>query len=372
MTGRPPALECAALAVTYGSGPVLAELDLTVAAGEVLALLGPSGSGKTTLLHAVAGFVRPTGGSIRLAGEEAASPRRWVPPERRDVAMVFQNYALWPHLSVCDVVAYPLRRGGAGRAAARRQARELLARMEMAELGDRRPAELSGGQQQRVGLARAFARDAALYLFDEPTAHLDTHLRAVFQHEVADRTGGADAAAVYATHDAAEAFALADRVALLREGHVAQTGTPQQVYEQPTDLWAARFTGPASLLDCIRPRLTEGRVQGEVAGFHVDVPGGGHPAVRARDEARPAARTALLVRPEWAVLEGPLPATVTRVVYRGPHTDYLLGTPAGELAVREPGPPRLRAGQPTRWGLRQGWMLPAGDHPDGSAAAGPG
>lgn len=346
------ALVCDSLTVGYGREPVLDRLDLTLRRGEVLALLGPSGSGKTTVLQAVAGFLSPARGQIRLAGELVAAPGHAVPPERRDVAMVFQHYALWPHLTVRDIVAYPLRRARAGRVAARSQAEQLLARMEIADLADRRPAELSGGQQQRVGLARALARHAGLYLFDEPTAHLDTHLRSVFQVELADRVGAAGAAALYATHDAGEALALADRVALLRDGAVVQTGESRRVYEQPVDLWAARLTGPAHLLDCSRPRVTSERVRAEVAGVDVDVPGG------APTEPAPDGAT-MLVRPDWAVLGGPLPATVARTTFRGPHTDYLLDTPAGTLAVRDVGPPRLQAGQSTGWALRRSWVLPA-------------
>lgn len=357
------ALECDSLTVAYGHEPVLANLDLTVRGGEVLALLGPSGSGKSTVLHAVAGFLTLAEGRIRIAGEEVASPRRSVPSERRDVAMVFQHYALWPHLSVREIVAYPLRRARVGRASARSQAQELLARMEIADLADRRPAELSGGQQQRVGLARALARHAGLYLFDEPTAHLDTHLRSVFQEELAERVGAVRAAAIYATHDAGEALALADRVALLRDGAVVQTGTPRRVYERPADLWAARLTGPAHLLACPRLQVRSERVRATVAGVDVDVPGG---AATERADGRAApepAQTAatMLVRPDWAVLDGPLPATVARATYRGPHTDYLLDTPAGRLAVREIGPPRLHAGQPTGWALRRAWVLPRDD-----------
>ena len=163
--------------------------------------------------------------------------------------MVFQNYALWPHLSAVDTVAYPARRRGAGRAQARAEALEILDRLHIGHLAHRKPAELSGGEQQRVGLARALARRPSVYLFDEPTAHLDTHVRGVFLEELVARQHDSGAAAVYATHDAEEALGLADRVALLRGGRVIQIGTPQQVYGEPVDLFAARLTGPASLID---------------------------------------------------------------------------------------------------------------------------
>ena len=243
------ALDCRGVCLRYRAGvPVLTDVDLAVAPGEVVALLGPSGSGKTTLLHAVAGFVAPAGGEIRLGGRTVSTARRCTPPERRRVGMVFQSYALWPHLTVLDTVAYPLRRRGVGGAAARTRAHELLAGVGLADLAGRRPAELSGGQQQRVGLARALAAQPDLFLFDEPTAHLDAHLRGVVLAEVAAQRAAAGAAALYATHDAGEALAVADRVAILYGGRLVQVGTPADVYARPAGPAVARLTGPVSVL----------------------------------------------------------------------------------------------------------------------------
>jgi ABC-type Fe3+/spermidine/putrescine transport system ATPase subunit len=317
-----PVLEVTDLVVAYGGTVALHGVSLRVRAGEVLALLGPSGSGKSTLLHTVAGFLAPSAGCIRLGGTPVAGNGRPVPPERRDVAVVFQNYALWPHLSALDTVAYPVRRRGIGRAQARGEALAILERLRIAHLADRRPAELSGGEQQRVGLARALARRPSVYLFDEPTAHLDTHVRGVFLAELVARQRDSGAAAVYATHDAEEALGLADRVALLRDGRLLQVGTPQQVYEEPVDLFAARLTGPASV---------------------IDAPNGG---------AR------LLVRPGWARLGGPLEGELRAVWFRGPHSDHLVRGPLGELLIREPGPPRSPVGTRVGWTLVHGWPLP--------------
>jgi ABC-type Fe3+/spermidine/putrescine transport system ATPase subunit len=318
-----PALEVVDLEVAFDGTPALRGVSLTVDPGEVLALLGPSGSGKSTLLHAVAGFLVPSAGSVRLGGSQVTGGRRIVPPERRDVGVVFQNYALWPHLSALDTVAYPARRRGAGRTQARSEARAILERLRIDSLADRRPAELSGGEQQRVGLARALARRPSLYLFDEPTAHLDTHVRGVFLDELRARRRDSGAAAVYATHDAEEALGLADRVALLSEGRLLQVGTPQQVYAEPVDLFAARLTGPASVIDA--------------------PDGGGR----------------LLVRPGWACLGGPLEAEVRAVWFRGPHSDYLAETTFGQLLIREPGPPRHPVGARVGWTLLHGWRLNA-------------
>jgi iron(III) transport system ATP-binding protein len=316
-----PALEVTDLEVAYDGTVALRGVSLCVRAGEVLALLGPSGSGKSTLLHAVAGFLAPSAGMVRLGGADVAADGRPLPPERRDIAVVFQNYALWPHMSALDTVAYPARRRGIGRVQARTEAMAILARLRIAHLADRRPAELSGGEQQRVGLARALARRPSVYLFDEPTAHLDTHVRGVFLAELTARRRESGAAAVYATHDAEEALGLADRVALLHEGRLLQVGTPQQVYDQPVDLFAARLTGPASV---------------------VDAPDGG---------------AQLLVRPGWARLGGPLEAGLLAVWFRGPHTDYLARTELGQLLIREPGPPRHAVGARVGWTLLHGWPL---------------
>ncbi|CAN5849871.1 ABC transporter ATP-binding protein [soil metagenome] len=344
----PPAVRCSALTVAYTHEPVLCDVDLTVQADEVVAVLGPSGSGKSTLLGCVAGFVPPRGGEVHLAGRMVASSNRSVPPESRDVAVVFQHYALWPHLSAVDTVAYPLRRRGVAAAEAHRQATELLERMGIAGLAARRPAELSGGQQQRVGLARALARGASVYLFDEPTAHLDTALRSALQEEMTERRRTGGAAALYATHDSEEALAVADRVALLRAGRLVQVGTPTQVYEQPVDLWAARLTGPASVLTVPAEAVGDDKVVLILGEETIRIDGGR--AAGATGEAG-----TVLVRPEWAELGGPLPGTVRQTWYRGPHTDYRLDTPAGGIDVRHAGAPTARRGERVTWSLHRAW-----------------
>jgi ABC-type Fe3+/spermidine/putrescine transport system ATPase subunit len=323
-----PALEVLDAVVTYDGRPVVEGVGLRLGQGEVLALLGPSGSGKSTLLAAVAGFVPLASGEIRLGGRTVAGPGRALPPDRRDVGVVFQDHALWPHLSVLDTVAYPLRRRGVGKRDARADAAEILDLLRIRSLAERRPAELSGGEQQRAGLGRALAGRPPLYLFDEPTAHLDTHLRGVFLEELAERRREQGAAAVYATHDAGEALGLADRVALLRDGRLIQLGPPEEVYERPADVFAARLTGPASVLDA-----------------------DGGP---------------VLVRPEWARLGGPHTGRLLEVWFRGPHSDHRVGTALGELLIRAPGPPCARPGDDVAWSLLRSWPLrsaeDAGDH----------
>jgi ABC-type Fe3+/spermidine/putrescine transport system ATPase subunit len=359
--GTPPAVACAALSVGYARPAVVAGLDLAVAPGETVALLGSSGSGKTTLLTAIAGFVAPLAGEIWLSGRLASVPSRCLPPERRRIGMVFQDHALWPHLSVLDTVAYPLRRGGASKAGARQRAQAILEQMNLGPLADRRPGQLSGGEQQRVGLARALACAPALYLFDEPTAHLDASLRAQILEEVARRRAADGAAAIYATHDAAEALAIADRVAVLHSGRMVQAGPPAEVYAAPDDLTVARLTGPVSVLDAQVSEAGSGRSTVEVGGLRATVPCAAAPGT---DLHAPA----VLVRPDWARLavpqvpdgsdgNGDLPGVIREVRFRGPHTDYHVATPAGTVLVREAGPPRAGCG-PVRWSLLRARLMP--------------
>jgi iron(III) transport system ATP-binding protein len=373
----PDAVACAGLSVGYGC-PALAGLDLAVAPGETLALLGSSGSGKTTLLNAIAGFVAPLAGQIWLAGQLASGPGRLVPPERRRIGMVFQDYALWPHLSVVDTVAYPLRRAGASKTAAHRGARDILEQMSLGPLAERRPGQLSGGEQQRVGLARALAGAPALYLFDEPTAHLDATLRAQILDEVARRRAADGAAAVYATHDATEALAIADRVAVLHSGCLAQLAPPADVYAAPADLTIARLTGPVSVLTAPLTPVGPHHYTLHLPTTQTTVPATTAPHIGpAASPTTPANPTdpitttadttdpAILVRPDWARLADPadhadpadLPGTITEVRFRGPHTDYHLTTPAGPLLIREPGPPRAAPG-PVRWSLLRVRLMP--------------
>lgn len=345
-----PALECRGLTVAYGSVPVLSGLDLTVGPAEAVAVLGPSGGGKTTLLYTVAGFTSPQSGEVRIGGELVADARRSQPPESRNVGVVFQNYALWPHLTALDTVAYPLRRDGLAKADARRRALTLLERMGIGALAGRRPAQLSGGEQQRVGVARALAREASLYIFDEPTAHLDTALRGVLQEELAEQRAALGAAVLYATHDVSEALAVADRVALLRAGQVVQVATPHEVYARPVDLWAARLTGPATVLELTVVRAGRDTAELALTDIRIDVAAG------AVGPLRPGPAQ-VLVRPEWARLGGALPGRVAAVRYRGPDTDYRLDTPAGSVEVREGGPPQARVGEGTGWALQRAWLL---------------
>ena len=346
-----PALRLSGLSVTYDGVVALTGVDLDVGPGEVIALLGSSGSGKTTLLHTVAGFIEPDSGVVAIGDRVVAGAGRWVAPEDRRVGLVFQGAALWPHLTVLDTVAYPIRRRGLPKGAARREAAGLLERLGLSALADRLPAQLSGGEQQRVGLARALARDPALFLFDEPTAHLDTHLRSVVLEEIARRREALGAAALYATHNAAEALAIADRIAVLRAGRLVQVGTPQEVYEQPVDVETARLTGPASFLDAAALDAAA------LDGWAIDAPVGGvvGGVVGVRGHGP------VLVRPDWVRFGGDLPGRVESVRYRGPSTDHVVSVRGGRLLVTSPGPPRRGAGEVVGLTVTQTWSMPSTD-----------
>ena len=345
-----PVLRCSGLCVTYDGVPVLRDVDLDVGAGQLVALLGASGSGKSTLLHAVAGLVEPSAGEIWLGGRLVADAARATPPEKRDVGLVFQNFALWPHVRVIDTVAYPLRRTGMSRDAARASAGGLLEQLGIAHLADVRPAGLSGGEQQRVGLARALARNARLYLLDEPTAHLDTHLRTAFQESVLARRDETGAAIVYATHDASEALALADQVALMDAGRLIEVGPPGAVYAEPVSAVAAALTGSCSVLTADVHTIGDDMVSVDLSQGAAAVHGNGFSGGQPR-------RVQVMVRPDWAVEGGAWTGRVTAVAFRGPSTDYRLDCGGQALTIALPGPPRYALGATMAWELRQIWVL---------------
>ncbi|AWN22702.1 ABC transporter ATP-binding protein [Deinococcus irradiatisoli] len=235
----PLALQTRDLGRQYG--PVIAAegVNLSVAPGETLALLGPSGSGKSTVLRLIAGLERPDAGQVMVSGREVTS----LPPEARHLGLVFQDYALFPHLNVLGNVAYGPRRRGAARIQAEQQAREALQLVGLEALERRRTSELSGGQQQRVALARALAPGPPLLLLDEPLSNLDEQLRARLREDLRSLFGRLGTAVVIVTHDQREALALADRVALMRAGRVVQLGAAAEVFAAPVSAWAAEFLG---------------------------------------------------------------------------------------------------------------------------------
>jgi iron(III) transport system ATP-binding protein len=238
-------ISIASLTKTYPGAavPALKAVSIDVAPGTFLVLLGPSGSGKTTLLRCLAGIERVDSGTISLGSRIVADGREHVPPEQRDLSMVFQDYALWPHLTVLDNVAFALRRRRLGRSECRARAALMLDRVGLGDFVRRYPNELSGGQQQRVALARALIADTGLILCDEPLSNLDADLRERMRVEISSLVREAGATTVYITHDQAEAFALADHIGVLEEGVLVQSGAPEEVYNHPATPFVARFTG---------------------------------------------------------------------------------------------------------------------------------
>ncbi|MDP2339355.1 MAG: ABC transporter ATP-binding protein [Deltaproteobacteria bacterium] len=280
----------------YGDVDVVADLSLLLPAGQVTALLGPSGCGKTTTLRMIAGLERCTAGSIRIGDRvvDDAAAGIFVPPEERGLGMVFQSYALWPHKTVLENVAYPLTlRGGKSKAVVVEQAMRALQRVRLHDLAQRAPHQLSGGQQQRVAVARALVGDGErappVLLLDEPLANLDARLREDMRAELAAiaRTSGATVVAV--THDQQEAFALADAVVVLERGRLAQRGSPEEIYLHPRSPFVGSFGGPMAFLDAVAPD----------AGGAVDVAGWSMPRARVSGEC--SGRVQLGVRPEWMV-----------------------------------------------------------------------
>ncbi|MDQ0471835.1 ABC transporter ATP-binding protein [Labrys wisconsinensis] len=238
-----PVIAARGLAKSYRGAVALDHVDLDVQRGEFLTLLGPSGSGKTTLLGLIAGIILPTAGRIALAGRDISR----VPPEHRDIGVVFQNYALFPHLSVRDNIAFPLRMRRVPRAGRDAKVAAALELVRLGDLAGRRPAELSGGQQQRVALARALVFDPAILLMDEPLSALDKKLRDHMKAELRQIQQALGLTIVYVTHDQGEALALSSRIALMNGGRILQIGTPQEIYERPRSRFVADFVGEANL-----------------------------------------------------------------------------------------------------------------------------
>ena len=310
----PPPAHAASIAIeavskSYGPVAALREVSVAVPSGAFLALLGPSGSGKTTLLMGIAGFEPPDCGRILLDGRDLTR----VPPHRRGIGMVFQRYALFPHLSVAENVAYPLRRRGIGRAERERLVRDSLDLVHLAEYEERMPGQLSGGQQQRVALARALVYRPPVLLMDEPLGALDRKLREQLQIEIKQLQRRLGTTVVFVTHDQQEALSMADRVALLRDGRVVQAGTPRDLYDAPANSFVADFIGEANVLPGVLAADGAGIVLRTASGLALR----GMPIGAA---AVPGAQAELVVRPSDVRLCPPgtgIPARVTETVYAG-------------------------------------------------------
>jgi putative spermidine/putrescine transport system ATP-binding protein len=292
---------------------IVRDLDLAIARGEFLTLLGPSGSGKTTTLMMLAGFETPTSGEIYLAD----APLSRKPPHERGIGMVFQNYALFPHMTVAENIAFPLEVRKASRAEITGRVAKALDMVRLPDLGDRKPAQLSGGQQQRVALARALVFEPSLVLMDEPLGALDKQLREQMQYEIRALHERLGITFVYVTHDQGEALTMSNRIAVFASGRIRQLAGPSELYERPADAFVATFIGETNSIPCrIEARAGE-RADASAAGIKL--------SVRAADCGGASAEAVVMVRPERLLIDpdascaNRFEAEVRDVIYHGDH-----------------------------------------------------
>ncbi|PYN36535.1 MAG: ABC transporter ATP-binding protein [Candidatus Rokuibacteriota bacterium] len=336
-----PGVVLKTLTKRYGDLAAVAGLSLEVEPGELVSLLGPSGCGKTTTLRLVAGFLQPEAGEVWVGERCLSSRSSVVPPERRRMAMIFQSYALWPHMTVAQNVAYGLRfKSGVTRADRERRVAEMLRVVQLAGYEPRYPGELSGGQQQRVAVARALVVEPEILLLDEPLSNLDANLREEMRFEIRRLHETFGITTLYVTHDQAEAMVISDRVAVLNQGRVEQVGTAEDLFRRPRTRFVAEFIGRTNLLDAV------------TADPGVAVRG----ALRLRLESRePASGSPIVVsiRPHEIELvtagrtapagANVLPGTVQRTSYLGDAVDYQVQVSGTDVVLRVTAPPPVRA-----------------------------
>jgi iron(III) transport system ATP-binding protein len=306
------------LSKRYGNQTVVDRINLQIEHGKLVCLLGPSGCGKTTTLRLIAGFIEPSDGEIQVGDKIVSTPARTLPPEQRNMSMIFQSYALWPHMTVAENVAYGLTLRKLGRDTIAQKVAAMLATMRLSPLGERYPGELSGGQQQRVALARALIVDPQTLLLDEPLSNLDANLREEMRFEVRRLHDQYRYTTVYVTHDQTEAMTTADLVAVMNLGKIEQLGTPQEIYERPRSEFVARFIGASNVLT--GKALDRSHI--EIAGVPV--------RCDATDIAGPQAAISIrqhdirLSPAPGAPSENTISATIVRNVFLGASRDYMV------------------------------------------------
>jgi iron(III) transport system ATP-binding protein len=334
-----PGVILKALSKRYGDVGAVDGLSLEVKPGELLALLGPSGCGKTTTLRLVAGFLAPETGEIWVGDRCLSAPGSVVPPERRRMAMIFQSYALWPHMTVAQNVAYGLRfKPGLRRGDRDARVREMLRVVQLAGYEARYPGELSGGQQQRVAVARALVVEPEILLLDEPLSNLDANLREEMRFEIRRLHETFGITTLYVTHDQSEAMVISDRIAVLRAGKVAQVGTADDLYHRPRTRFVAEFIGRTNVVD------------GIATSFDTVAHGGLRLHV-APAALQPGTRVALSIRPHQVQLAAPIESadgantfrgTVRRAAFLGDTIDYEVNITGSDLVVRAAAAPTPR------------------------------
>ena len=343
----------------YGEKTVVDGVSLKIEDGEFVAVLGPSGCGKTTLLRLIAGFETLDGGVVRLGDNEVSTSRFTLPSEKREIGIVFQNYALWPHMSVADNVGYALKIAGVNSAERARRSLDALDTVGMRDMAARAPSDLSGGQRQRVALARCLASHPTVMLLDEPLANLDVHLRASMERQFLDFHRRTGATMFYITHDQAEAMALADRIAVMDSGRLVQFARPQQLYREPQDEMVARFIGNGLVLPAGRVGPTErpGHAIAEVFG---------QPQRVRSNQTSNRAAAKLSVHPGDLALAGSgedgFAGVVERVVYRGSHQQvdfHPRSMPELALSLHAPLDRAVEPGAEISVLIDDGWVIPA-------------
>jgi len=319
---RAATIELRAVSKAYGEVMAVRDVSLTIEAGTLVTLLGPSGCGKTTTLRMVAGLELPSQGAILIGGHDVSG----LPAYERDVGMVFQSYALFPHLNVIENVAYGIAPRATSRAAAERSAGAALEMVGLAGLAQRLPSELSGGQQQRVAVARALVLEPAVLLFDEPLSNLDAKLRRTMREEIRALQRRTQMTVIYVTHDQDEALAVSDRIVVMNQARIAQQGTPRELYESPDSVFVAGFIGDANLL---KGRLQ--RIDATLGRLHF----GPFECVLAH-RGLPDGEVQFAARPEAFSIagSGTAGAEVLHAAYLGRHIEYRLRSELGELFVR--------------------------------------
>jgi iron(III) transport system ATP-binding protein len=312
-------VELRGLTKRYGSAAVVDNISLHIEHGHLVCLLGPSGCGKTTTLRLIAGFVEPSAGEIRVGDKLISSPAHSLPPEQRKMSMIFQSYALWPHMTVTENIVYGLKLRKMDRGTIGKKLNAILSTTKLAPLADRYPGELSGGQQQRVALARALIVEPETLLLDEPLSNLDANLREEMRFEVRRLHDAYRYTTVYVTHDQSEAMTTADLICVMNAGKIEQSGTPEDIYNRPRSEFVARFIGSSNVIK------GTGRDAAHVDFASVTLRCVGEKVVA-------GAQTAISIRPHDIVLtakqppqtENVVPATVVRQVFLGDSRDYMV------------------------------------------------
>jgi iron(III) transport system ATP-binding protein len=362
-----PGVSLRGLTKRYGDTAAVEGLSLDVRPGELVALLGPSGCGKTTTLRLVAGFLQPEEGEIWVGDRRLSAPGAVTPPERRRMAMIFQSYALWPHMTVAQNVGYGLRfQRALVRAERAKRVAEMLRVVQLAGYEGRYPGELSGGQQQRVAVARALVVEPEILLLDEPLSNLDANLREEMRVEIRRLHEAFGITTLYVTHDQAEAMVISDRIAVIQGGRVAQVGTADELFDAPRSRFVAEFIGKTNLVDAVA--VAPDTV--ERGGLRLRVAAGG---------LLPGARVTLSIRPHLIAPVGTteagsnvLAGTVRRASFLGDAMDYEIEVAGSDVILRVTAPPapRLRAGEAVRVRIEPAACLPlvdTGDAPSGQA-----